>query len=312
MKLLIATTLLTLLAIPASAQTEIERDFDTFVTWFSGNWDNEIQTFNESIQGLPDDMRHGRIHMKYQAVTSNTLPGVLFVIENYGTEGLQGDLNYVSVHHFYADVERQAIAHELWFSTNGDWNYLAGNADAAADLSAGDYRFNQQCVLYWKREASQFKGATDPGACITTEGGEDVVVEATGILSRGDLWRSDLVHDTSGKRIRGLDEFERFRKARFYSCYGRHKAADGGWVNFKDVRVHNQGDFVWLGGDTLGIQMRRIIWTSGFFGNALALQAYQNGSEKPTVNGHAALNASFIGLDHPEFVVNCKRPGRAR
>lgn len=307
MRWLLATTLFVLIAIPASAQTEVERDFDTFVRWFTGNWDNEIQTFNEDIQDLPADLRHGRIHMKYHAVKSNTLPGVLFVIENYGKEGLQGDLNYVSVHHFYVDIERQAIAHELWFSANGNWDYLAGNAEAAADLKEGDYRFNQQCMMYWKREASQFKGKTDPGACVGGVDGKQTTVDATGILSRTDLWRSDLVYDIEGNRIRGLDMPERFRKARFYSCYGRHKDSDGGWVNFKDVLVHNQGDFVWLGGDALGIQMRQIIWTSGFFNNALALQAYQNGSEKPTVNGHAALNARFIGLDHPEFVVNCER-----
>ncbi|NKB44718.1 MAG: hypothetical protein GKS03_10620 [Alphaproteobacteria bacterium] len=309
MRLLLAIALCFFLALPANAQTEVERDFDTF---FSGDWDNEIQTFNEGIQQLPDDMRHGRIHMKYEAIENDNFPGVLFVIENYGKDGLQGNLNYVSVHHFFVDVERQAIVHELWFKKDGDWSYLAGNAQAASDIGPDDYRFNAQCVMYWKREASQFKGTTDPGACVGGVDGKETTVEATGILSRTDLWRSDLVYDMEGNRLRGLDMPERFRKARFYSCYGRHKGADGDWVNFKDVMVHNQGDFVWLGGDALGIQMRQIIWTSGFFNNALALQAYQNGSDKPTVNGHAALNAGFIGLDHPEFVVNCGRPGRSR
>ena len=307
MRHLFAATLLLLLIQPAVAQTEVERDFDTFIRWFSGNWDNEIQTFNESIQQLPDAMRHSRIHMKYEAVKHDSLPGVLFVIENFGKEGIQGALNYVSVHHFFPDIERQAIAHELWFKKEGNWSYLADNAQAASDLTTADYHFNPQCVMYWKREAGQFKGGTDPGACVTTEGGDDVVVEATGILSRSDLWRSDQVYDKAGKRIGGLDEFERFRKARFYSCYGRHKDESDGWVNFRDVMVHNQGDLVWLGDDVLGIQLRQIIWTSGSFNNALALQGYQNGAERATVNGHAALNASFIGLDHPEFVVNCER-----
>lgn len=309
MRHLLAALLFTLLIQPASAQTEIERDFDTFVSWFSGHWDNEIQTFNE--RRIPEDMRHSRIHMKYEAIKHNDLPGVLFVIENYGKDGLQGDLNYVSVHHFFPDVERQAIAHELWFKTEGNWSTLAGNAEAAANLTPDDYRFNQQCVMYWKREAGQFKGGTVPGACVTTEGGQTVTVEATGILNRNDLWRRDLVFSKDGEKLRGLDTFERFRKARFYSCYGRYKDPDGELKTFSDVKVHNQGDFVWLNGNELGIQLRQIIWTSGSFKNALALQGYQNGAERATVNGHAALNASFIGLDHPEFVRNCERQGRS-
>lgn len=310
MKRLLVAVIATLIASPASAQTSIERDFDTFVQWFSGNWDNEIQTFNEAMERLPEDERHGRIHMKYEAVEADGLPGVLFVIENYGKEGLQGDLNYVSVHHFYPDVERQAIAHELWFKKEGNWNYLAGNTEAAANLTTDDYRFNAQCVMYWKREAGQFKGTTDPGACITTEGGEDVTVEATGLLTRNDLWRSDLVYNMDGERIRGIDQFEKFRKARFYSCYGRYEDSNGEFHTFSDVDVHNQGDFVWLDGDALGIQLRQIIWTSGSFKNALALQGYQNGGARPTVNAHAALNGRFIGIDHPEFVVNCERKRR--
>lgn len=307
MKHLLLAALVTFLSSSAWAQTHIEREFDTFVHWFSGHWDNEIQTFNEDIQRLPENMRHSRIHMKYEAVKVDGLPGVLFVIENYGKDGLQGDMNYVSVHHFYTDVERQAIAHELWFKTEGNWSYLAGSAQAAADIKTGDYRFNKQCILYWTREAGQFKGATDPGACVTTEGGEDVIVEATGILTRDDLWRSDLVYNTDGKRIRGLDEFEKFRKARFYSCYGRYEDSAGALHMFSDIKVHNQGDFVWLDGDALGIQLRQIIWTSGSFENALALQGYQNGRARPTVNAHAALSGRFIGIDHPEFVVNCER-----
>lgn len=310
MRHLLIAALVALFSSSVSAQTPIEREFDTFVSWFSGSWDNEIQTFNEGMERLPEDMRHGRIHMKYEAIKVDGLPGVLFVIENYGKDGLQGELNYVSVHHFYADVERQAIAHELWFKTDGNWSYLADNTQAAADIKPGDYRFNAQCVLYWTREAGQFKGATDPGACITTEGGEDVIVEATGILTRNDLWRSDLVYDMAGDRVRGLDEFEKFRKASFYSCYGRYEDSNGEFHTFSDVKVHNQGDFVWLDGDALGIQLRQIIWTSGSFKNALALQGYQNGNARPTVNAHAALNGRFIGIDHPEFVVNCDRERR--
>ncbi|MGB1877455.1 MAG: CpcT/CpeT family chromophore lyase, partial [Rhodospirillaceae bacterium] len=204
-----------LLALPVSAQTEVERDFDTFVRWFSGHWDNEIQIFNEDIQGLPDEMRHKRIHMKYEAVENDNFPGVLFVIENYGKDGLQGDLNYVSVHHFFVDIERQAITHELWFKNDGDWSYLAGNALAAADIGPEDYRFNPQCTMYWKREGSQFKGKTDPDACVGGVDGKETTVDATGILSPPDLWRSDLVYDMEGNRIRGLDIPERFRKARF-------------------------------------------------------------------------------------------------
>lgn len=305
MKKLIAALAMCACATTAGAQTKVERDFDVFVRWMSGSWDNEIQTFNERIEDLPEELRHHRIHMVYQAVEADDVPGVLFVIRNYGKEGLQGDLNYMSVHHFSPDVERQAIAHTFWFNKNGDWAYLADAPSLAADLTLNDVNFNPGCTMYWVREAGQFKGATDEGACKVGE--DQNLLDATGLLSRTDLWRRDVVFDAEGNKLRGLDEFEKFRKARSYACSGRYNGDDGEWVMFDDVAVHNQGDFVWLGNDNLGIQLRQIIWTTGFFDNATALQVYQNGNERPTVNGHGALNTRYLGIDHPEFVVNCER-----
>jgi hypothetical protein len=295
------------LSAPALAQTEIERDFETFVHWFTGSWDNEIQTFNENFEGIPEEHRHDRIHMEYRAVRGSGFPGVLFVIKNFGADGVRGDLNYVSVHHFFPHIERQAIAHEFWFSKNGDWSHLAENPDAAAALTADDIRFNRQCTMYWTRKAAQFEGTTDPNACITGEGNAQRIVDATGLLSRSDLWRRDLVSDKDGNRVSGHDTFERFRKARYYGCSGRYRDEAGEWVMYDGVKVHNQGDFVWLGGESLGIQLRQIIWTSGFFGNATALQVYVNGAGRAAVNGHGSLNTRYIGIDHPDFVVNCER-----
>ncbi len=290
------------------AQTQVERDFDTFVRWFSGSWDNEIQTFNENYERIPDEDRHNRIHMVYRPVRAEAFPGVLFVIENYSEEGVRGPLNYISVHHFFVHAERNAIAHEFLFRKEGDWAYLEGNAEAAADLTPDDVRWNAECVMYWHREAGQFVGTTDPGACRVGEDRNEL--DAKGLLSRTDLWRRDLVLADDGSVLRGHEEFEKFRKARYYSCYGRHQDSDGEWVYFQDQRVHNQGDLLWLGDKNLGVQIRQIIWTTGSFSNATALQAFQNGNERATVNAHGSLNTNYIGLDHPEFVVNCDGRGR--
>lgn len=305
MKTLSAILLLCACTTTASAQTKIERDFEAFVRWFSGSWDNEVQTFNETFEQLPAELRHHRIHMVYEPIRAESVPGVLFVIRNYGKDGKQGDLNYMSVHHFFPDLARQAIAHEFWFSKNGDWADLAVDPNAAAKLTLDDVRFNPACTMFWTREAGQFKGATDDGACKVGE--DENLLEATGLLTPSDLWRRDVVFSPDGTKLRGLDEFEKFRKARTYMCSGRHKDNADDWVMFDDVAVHNQGDFVWLGDDNLGIQIRQIIWTSGFFDNATALQVYQNGNARPTVNGHGSLNTRYIGIDHPEFVVNCER-----
>lgn len=297
--------LLMLIGTPALAQVQAERDFETFIRWFSGSWDNEIQVFNEAFNDVPDEDRHNRIHMAYQPIRAEAFPGVLFVIKNYGQEGVRGPLNYMSVHHFFPVVDRNAIAHEFFFHKDGDWAYLEDDPTAVASLTPDDIRVNTECTMYWQRQAGQFVGATDPGACRV---GEDRnLLDAKGMLSRTDLWRRDLVLSPDGDILQGHEEFEVFRKVRYYNCSGRRKTEDGGWQMFDGVRVHNQGDFVWLGGDILGIQLRQITWTTGFFENATALQIYQNGAQRPTVNGHGSLTTRYIGIDHPEFVVNCER-----
>lgn len=305
MRYFIVAALLSLWCGAAAAQTSIERDFESFVVWFSGSWDNEIQTFNEGFNNTLEEDRHNRIHMVYEAVRSDNFPGVLFVIRNYAKDGIRGPLNYMSVHHFYPDTERDAIAHAFLFKKDGDWAYLADNPQAVADLTADDVRFNPDCMMFWKREASQFKGVTDEGACRV--GDKKDLLDATGMLSRSDLWRRDMVLDSDGNIIRGHKTFEQFRKARHYACSGRYQDNDGAWIYFENEPVHNQGDKVWLGDKNLGVQIRQIIWASGSFQNATALQAFQHGSERATVNGHGSLNTRYIGIDHPEFVVNCER-----
>lgn len=289
----------------AGAQTSIERDFETFVRWFSGSWDNEVQTFNEDFNNTPQKDRHNRIHMVYEAVRSDSFPGVLFVIKNYAKEGIRGPLNYMSVHHFYPDAERGAIVHAFLFRKDGDWAYLASNPQAAAALTPNDVVFNTGCMMFWTREASQFVGATNDGACRV--GDNNDILDATGMLSRSDLWRRDMVLDANGNILRGHETFEKFRAAQYYTCAGRHQNNAGEWVYFDDVKIHNQGDKVWFGDKNLGVQIRQIIWETGFFENATALQTFQNGSERATVNGHGSLRTRYIGIDHPEFVVNCKR-----
>ncbi|MDG2320795.1 MAG: CpcT/CpeT family chromophore lyase [Rhodospirillaceae bacterium] len=305
MRILLTLVFVTMLSGSAFAQTEVERNFNTFLRWFSGSWDNEIQTFNENYNKIPDDERHGRIHMVYKAVKSDAFPGVLFVIENYSKEGIRGPLNYMSVHHFYPDTERGAIAHAFLFKKDGNWSYLAEDPQAAADLAPDDVSFNTDCMMYWTKEAGQYIGTTDEGACRV--GDNKDLLDATGVLSQSDLWRRDIVLDRDGNILRGHKEFERFRAATYYNCGGRHQDNDGEWVYFQNERVHNQGDFVWLGDENLGVQIRQIIWTNGFFENATALQTFQNGSAKATVNGHGSLQTRYIGIDHPEYVVNCKR-----
>ena len=309
MRILFISALGALLSLSAMAQTQVEREFDTFVRWFSGSWDNEIQTFNENYERIPEDERHNRIHMVYRAVRAEAFPGVLFVIENYADEGIRGPLNYMSVHHFFVHENSDAIAHAFLFKKDGDWTYLADDPQAAASLTPDDVRFNTDCMMYWHKEAGQFVGTADEGACRV--GDNNDLLDATGFLSPTDLWRRDMILDDDGNILRGHKVFEKFRKARYYSCYGRHQDNDGNWVYFQDQQVHNQGDLLWLGDKKLGVQIRQIIWTTGSFNNATALQAFQNGNERATVNGHGSLNTRYIGLDHPEFVVNCER-GRGR
>ena len=86
MRFFFFTVTLLLFSSSISAQTQVERDFNTFVLWLSGSWDNEIQTFNEDFSGVPEDQRHDRIHMVYRAIKAEAFPGFLFVIENIKSE----------------------------------------------------------------------------------------------------------------------------------------------------------------------------------------------------------------------------------
>ena len=289
----------------SAAIAQITRDFDTFVHWLSGSWDNEIQTFNENYNKVAREVRQNRSHMVYQAIKSDHFPGILFVKENYGKEGIRAPLNYITIHHMYPDVERQAIAHAFLEKNEGDWDYLTNDIAMVATITPEDVFSDTKCMMYWTKEGGQFSASTNKGDCRV--GKNNNLLNTTSFLSNSDLWRREIVLDTEGKLLSGNENFEKFRKATYYTCGGRYQDNAGRWVYFQNQSIHNQGDLVWFGDKNLGVQIRQIIWTTGTFDNATALQTFQNGKERATVNSHAALNTSFIGTDHPEFVVNCKR-----
>lgn len=289
-------------------KAEIERDFDEFVSWLAGSWDNEIQSFHDNRANLPENELQSRSHVSYELYKNDQFPGMLFIVKNYGIKGIRGPIKKIDIHHYYPDIEQGLIVNEFLSYKNGDYSELAENPELLNLMDRKQFEINTECNVYWRKSASQFIGERKKGKCISRTEGSFNSKDFTGVLSPQDYWMRELLFDSKDNLLSLSLRFKEFKEVIYYSCYGRRQSSDGGWVMFQDIMLHNQGDFFWFANQELGIQLRRIIWRKGTFKNALALQSFQNGSSKMTVNAHASLNASFIGIDHPDFVVNCERP----
>lgn len=289
-------------------KAEVERDFDKFVSWLAGSWDNEIQTFHDSRANLSESELKNRSHVSYEHYENDKFVGMLFIVKTYGVKGIRGPIKKTEIHHYFPDVENGYIVNEFLSYKDGDYNKLVENPAILNLMDRNQFEIDTGCNVYWRKSASQFIGERKKGKCLSAAEGRFYSKDFTGFLSPENYWIRELSFDSKDNLLSLSIRFKEFKEAIYYSCYGRRQSPNGGWVMFQDVMLHNQGDFVWFGNQELGIQLRRIIWRKGTFKNALALQSFQNGSSKMTVNAHASLNAKFIGIDHPDFVVNCERP----
>jgi len=67
----------------ADQNAVLDRDFQTFLEWFPGVYDNQEQVYFEEQLGVPEDERHERIHHTFAPVNLPAFGDHVFYVQQY-------------------------------------------------------------------------------------------------------------------------------------------------------------------------------------------------------------------------------------
>lgn len=292
----------------------LERDLPRLVEMFQGEWDNAEQIGFAEELGFPEGAPPMRRHVTIRGVEAPGLGPLVLRLDEYR----DNDPAHVGRQRFYAfvvDPARMAIRMDVLTPLD---DRLPADADHAA-LTREGMRFNPGCETLWRRNADQFVGWIEDGACtVRSQGGAgpELTIGADIALSRDQLWMTETARDARG-RDAYPDEPDapvQYRRATAFTCWLAvpRQASQEGWFYARDLAIHDQGGEVWITTDettprTYGFRMRNVRWPTGQNADALTLYVHDERGAPAISYAWASPDATRIGINLRTLQGSCSR-----
>lgn len=267
---------------PVTTSTDaLQVDFDRFMAWFPGEYDNHEQAWQDQIdlkEGTIDQV-HEHIHHIFHRVDAPAVGEDIFFVKQY----MDADPSKVyrqRLYRFSKNREEQAIELEI-FVFNDEEAYADGHLRDAifASLTLEELRATPGCSVYWRFNGESFDGTMKPGACsfVSQRSGKKIIISDTLRLTEDEIWISDQAVDENGEWVFGNKAgiHHKNRKVRYFTGWagvkkaGQNAAADDNEWHFRsDIVLHNEGQVVPLtkeDGSPTGysIQLARLTYQNG-------------------------------------------------
>lgn len=299
----------------ATGDEVLARDFQTFLEWFPGVYDNQEQVYFEVTLGVPEDERHERIHHVFSRVD---LPGfgenVFYVQQHLDDDPAK--IYRQRIYVFSVDSNEGAI--RLAIHTPNDVESLVDAhimQDKLDELSPADATHREGCDVFWKRRANQFEGYMKEGDCsfVSQRSGKRIIIDDDLLLTEEELWISDRAVDEDGNYVFGNKAGvpHKNRKARRFECWmAVLKNDEENWSFDSNLEIWDQGGTVWIETDEanpqkVGIKMRNVVWPTGRNRNSLVLYVHRGEEERATSYAWGEPEATRLALNLRWIQASC-------
>lgn len=279
-------------AAPAFAQgedsTPTERNALVIAELLARVYDNYNQVYFDRRLGYPENERHDRIELRIDRVGGPDSPLLAF------REFAGGDYSTLTRAGALAlspDNERGATRMEVW---NQPLDGLAPLAEGAGVAARPDS--SPDCVVYWTREAAQFRGEAE---------GDCAAWASESMLGEQQLWLT-----APGGRDHPGGTYK-LHAARMMSCYIDIPGVSGGrdeeYRRYDNLQVHDRGggaSITHSDGRQIGIRLSQVDWplnnySDVFTRDVLVLYVLENIGEEITSHGYVFTepDAERIGIN---------------
>ena len=216
--------LLALLAAPsvaAGADASLLQDFDRFLQWFEGEWDNNEQVWQQGVNEVPEEDRHEHIHHIFKPVDAPNIGKHTFFVRQY----MDGDYENVyrqRLYNFFIDGEENAVRLQI-FSFHDEARYRNSDQDPSviAGITKDEVRNMPGCDVFWRYKGDHFVGEMKEKACFffSERMGKNIYITDTLKLTDSEIWIADTAYDEDGNHVFGREEHHKNRKVRYFTGF---------------------------------------------------------------------------------------------
>lgn len=238
-------------------QAQIDADFQRFIEWFPGEYDNHEQVWQEGL----DDAEHPHEHLHHifapvdVASMADGANAHTFFVQQYQDADPQ-NVYRQRLYVLSIDDAEQAILLKI-YSFIDEEKYRNAHLDPKRinALEADELKTWPGCEVYWKYGAEgYFSGYMKEGACTfkSERSGNRITVTDDLRLTADEIWIRDEAFNPDGSRVYGHPEriHHKNRKVRYFTGWSAIKLGgpaakeEEAWHFTRDLLVHNEGQII--------------------------------------------------------------------
>jgi hypothetical protein len=285
-------------------------DLKEMLPWFTGEFDNFQQVWQEKEDKMPDSLRHEHIHSIFLPVAMPALGANVFFVKQY-MDGDTDKIYRMRVYNFSEDKTENAVRLDIYtFKEKSDeTTFKNANRDPSvlAALKPENFTSTTGCGVFWRKEGGVFIGSMKEKACnfISKRSGKKIFVTDSLRLTPDQIWIRDEAYDETGGYVFG-------HKAKIHHKLMRCRAFKG-WFAIRqeggkeekydfvgNLNVHDQG---WRkrvirpdGTPTpYTVELSQVIFEKRI--NVLKLAIYEEGTERAITYNWTNPEAERIGIN---------------
>ncbi len=201
--------------VTAQAVSEtLQADFDRFLEWFPGEYDNHEQHWQDKLDKAPQV--HERIHHIFYPVSAPAIGEHTYFVQQY-MDGDPANIYRQRLYRFSVDATEGAIRLDI-YSFNDEPKYRDAhlNPGILAGLGSSELGDRPGCEVYWKYTGEYFHGYMKEKACtvISNRTGQRIFITDDLRLTPDEIWIRDEAFFEDGSRVFGKQPVSTTRTAK--------------------------------------------------------------------------------------------------
>ena len=230
----------------ATAQN-LMNDRTQMLTWFTGEFDNFQQVWQEKEDKMADSLRHEHIHSLFLPVKMPALGDNVFYVRQY-MDGDTSKIYRLRVYNFSIDKTENAIRLDIYtFKDEKTYQNAHTAPSVLTDLKPENFTSTDGCSVFWKRDKDAFVGYMKDKACtfISKRSGKRIFITDSLRLTPNEIWIRDEAYDENGGYVFGHKAkiHHKLQRARPFKGWiaVRKDGSEDKYEFIGNLKLHDQG-----------------------------------------------------------------------
>jgi hypothetical protein len=232
---------------------KLQQDFERFLQWFPGEYDNNEQVWQQGVDEVAEEDRLEHIHHIFLPVEAPAIGENTFFVRQYMADDYE-NVYRQRLYNMKQDEETGLVQLQI-FSFKDEAKYRNTDQDSSIieSVTVEEVRNMPGCDVFWSYRGDHYIGEMKEKACFyfSERMGKNIYITDTLTLTDSEIWINDRAFDEEGNKIFGSDEPHKNRKVRYFKGWAAvqkklidESAAEDEMIFIGGLRMHNEGQVI--------------------------------------------------------------------